>query len=176
MGLCALFTASAVFAQVRHDSNEQIQDSKVAYVATYPDKSKENVLVSYEAFVSVRIWQTGAASTIRPWHPIDDRKCHVTVTSKVQRRAYIVTHSGVNAPLDQYTEVYATDRYVDRGPDKPWEIYHVTCGEVMQQFLAYGTQTKANLNTAFLSIITNDSDKDRERLRLMLKAQKLEKK
>jgi hypothetical protein len=172
--LSAFFAMTSAFAQVRSEDNDMVRDTKVAYVSTYPDGAKENVLVAYQASVYHRIWQSGRAST---WdHLIDDRKCHVTISAKVERRAYIVSRSGINAPLDQYTEVYAADQYTDRGADRPWEIYHTTCGEVMQRFLGYVKATKNNLNANFDKIIAGDGDSARTRLREMLKAQKLEKK
>jgi len=173
LGISMLFAMTTASAQVRSEDTDTVRDTKVSYVAIYPDGGKENVLVSYEAIVYHRIWQSGRASK---WdHPIDDRKCHVTIRAKVERRAYIVSRSGINAPLDQYTEVYSAEKYTDRGPDTPWEINHTTCGDVMQKFLGHVNTTKKNLNANFDKIIAGDSDSARTRLRDMLKAKSLSK-
>jgi hypothetical protein len=84
-------------------------------VANHGDGAKERVIVAFQGYVYHRIWQTGSASK---WdHLADDRTCHIETKARVVRRAYYVTHSGVNAALDSYEGIYDLADYTDRGPD-----------------------------------------------------------
>lgn len=167
--------AGTTQAQVRSEAEDLMKETKVSYLAKHDDGTSERVIVAYQGYVYHRIWQSGRSST---WdHPIDDRQCHIETKAWVARRAYLVSHSGVNAPVEGYEKIYNASDYTDRGPENAFEALtrHVTCGEVMGNFQQRVERVKTSLINSFDKIVSADDDPSRARLAAMLKAKELTK-
>lgn len=170
---CFAALASPAAADTQGDS--MIRDSQVTYTATHEDGSKEKVVVKYEAYLGYKVWQTGSASKPLDGHPIDDRACHYSTDARVYRRAYIATHSGVLAPLEEYQAVYKASVGGKDGARDIWQAVtgkHTTCGDV-NNFTDKVSAAEASLINQFDTLVAQDDDKARAKLAAMLVATEL---
>lgn len=174
VALSSFFNISA-HANTRSESEDLVKEAKVSYIATHSDGTTERIIVAFQAYVYHRIWMSGSASTGD--HLIDNRQCHIETKAYVVRRAYLVSRSGVNAPVEQYQKIYNVSDYTDRGPENTFEALtrHVTCGDVMADFKKRVEGVKTSVINSFDKIVRADDDKNRERLTAMLKAKELDK-
>ncbi|ALZ76738.1 hypothetical protein [Rheinheimera sp. F8] len=167
------FAGFAAHANTRSQSEETVRDSKISYIAKYEDGTSERIVVHYTANYSHRIWQSGRGWTID--HAFDNRKCNIETKGDVLRRAYIVTRSGISAPIEQYQKVYSDVDITDRGPDNNFEALtrHVTCGVVMTEFKKRVARKRTSIVKSFQTIISSYDLQNRKELQAMLGATEL---
>lgn len=166
-------SVSPAFADSQGD--KMLRDSQVSYVATHEDGVKERVVVKYEAYLGHRVWQTGGASKPLEGHPIDDRACHYSTDARLYRRAYLSTHAGALAPLEEYQAVYNAATGGRDGAVDIWQAVtgtHTTCGDV-NNFSDRISAAEASLISQFDDLVAQDDDKARTRLKAMLVATEL---
>jgi hypothetical protein len=169
----AFLSPSSVLADSQGD--KMIRDSQVSYVATHADGTKEKIVVKYEAFLGHKVWQTGEASKPLEGHPIDDRTCHYDTDARLYRRAYVLTHSGVPAPLEEYQAIYKASTGGKDGAVDIWQAVtgkHTTCGSV-NNFGDKIAAAESGLIGQFDSLVAQDDDKARVRLKALLVATEL---
>lgn len=170
--LCLLAICMPAPADADTQGDKLVRDRQVSYIATHDDGTKEKVVVKYEAFLGHRVWQTGSSSRPLQGHPIDDRACHYTTDARVYRRAYIATHSGVLAPLEEYQAVYKAANNGRDGAADIWQAVtgrHTTCGSV-NNFEGKISAAEASLINQFDDLIAQDDDKARNSLKKMIVA------
>lgn len=167
---CALGIFVVTPAPAATEQDKMLRNSQVTYVVNYPNGGRERVVVKYEAFLGAHVWQTGSAW--KPMHPYDDRVCHYDTKARVYRRAYLVSVSGVEAPLDGYQAVYEASRGGRATVINVWRGItgqHTTCGSV-HYFSGKISAAEAALVSQFDDLVAKDDDKARLRLKAMLMA------
>jgi hypothetical protein len=161
---------------VRASGDELVRDSHLAFMAEHADGTKERVVVKYEAFLQHRVWQEGsvAKASVSKIKLTDDRRCLATTNARVYRRAYIVSHSGVQAPIEGYQAIYSANTNESRGPDNFFQsiAYHRTC-EDERNFEDKIAAQRQNLMHAFPDLVAKDDDKARTELARALGAKRL---
>ena len=171
-GYLAIFAYPAI-ADTQGD--KMVRDSQVSYTATHTDGTSEKVIVKYEAYLAYKVWQTGSASKPLEGHPIDDRACHYSTDARLYRRAYLSTHAGVLAPLEEYQAVYKAATGGKDGAADIWQAAtgkHTTCGDV-NNFSGKLDAAETSLIGQFDSLVAQDDDKARAKLKGMLVATEL---
>jgi hypothetical protein len=170
LGIAFTFLTSTMFADDRRNDDRPIRSTQVSYILEHSGSQSERIIVAYEGMLGTHIWQTGSSSKPFEGHFEDDRECHVSLDVRVYRRAYLVSVSGLQAPVENYQAVYKAITNASRGADGFWEglTYHRTCGEV-DNFQDRVDGAEADLVSQFDTLVSKDDDKAREHLRAMLK-------
>lgn len=172
----ALLAPEPLLQDVRSSNDEMVRDSQLSFMAEHADGTRERVVVKYEGFLQHKVWQEGSAAvySFKKLKPTDDRRCLATTAARVYRRAFIVSHSGVQAPIEGYQAIYSANTKEDRGPENFFQSigYHRTC-EDENNFSDKIAAQRSNLISQFSSLVAQDDDKARVELARVLGAAKL---
>jgi hypothetical protein len=155
-----LFAAAALVITFAGLAQAQaISEKSKSFLVTYPDGSKETVLVKYQGFVDASQQQQGSASKPFEGHPIDDRHCTWSIKTYVLRSVYFVSKSGQQGQIGSMTHTFDDRIDNSRGPSNIIQAtgYHVTCGQVQNQIDAQETAAKSKLEAGFDQIVDSDS-------------------
>lgn len=170
-----LFSMSvSASANVREEQTDTVKESKAPYIAHYAGKGDERIVVNYQAIVYDKIWQTGDSFSLKDRHLKDDRACHIEIRAWVARRAFIISLSGVHAPIEDYNQVWSLYQTKDNEASNPIEglTYHATCGEgkVWSDYHHRIDKVKQDLAAAFDGMVAKDDDANRQHLSALLHA------
>jgi hypothetical protein len=167
----AFSTAYSNGYSLREDRTDRVHGSERPFLVRYPDGTAERIVVKYDGYIKKKMWQTGESSKPLEGHPIDDRKCHWELSSWIQRTAYLIHRTGIQAPLENFERRFVVSWKDDRGPDKPYEIfYHRTCGDSRGAYDEQVNGLTRNLIGSFSSRLNEDRTEAIAHLRRLLGA------
>ena len=174
--LAVCFAAGALVVSFITSAAEVTNSTERSFLLTYPDGTTETVLVRYEAVLDSTVRQLGGASKPLEGKFIDDRRCEWSVSARVQARPYLVSHSGMLAPLSDVVVVSDNVRYDGRGPENELQaagFYHATCGDKRSTIDGQIDSTRQALVTTFSGIVDTDSARIIHELKNLLKPVKI---
>jgi hypothetical protein len=167
----AALGAAALGSQAAH-AGEVTTTTDRSFLVTYPDGSKETVLVRYEAILGNNVWQRGSAAKPLKGKFVDDRRCEWSITARVQARPYLVSRSGVAAPLTDAVVVADNVHLDGRGPTNDFQaagFYHSTCGDKRSTIDGQVNATRQALLASFHGHVEADSTRIASTLKHLLK-------
>jgi len=102
----ATLSPGVCLARSEIDQVKPVQQQERSMVVEYKSGEKIKYAVVFVGAVHVNRFEDGNPSTLDPFHPFDDRKCHWTVTPSITRQTFIVLPDGERAEKRDLAFVY----------------------------------------------------------------------
>ena len=140
----------SAFADIeRANQDEEVIQQDRAFVVKYADGTQERYLVAYRGFVQQNARESGGPAVPKDFKFIDDRQCHWTITSRVQRIVYLSHRSGRQIPYEKLTVRWQVP-FSSKGSDFVLtQLRSENCNDAWSRFQSDLNNAKARVRDEF---------------------------
>lgn len=153
LGLAVVLSAAGIA------SAETIQSDQRAYTVKYKDGTIEHYVVTWLAQMDVEVHEDGGPAKPLEGHFVDDRRCHWTIASHIDRQVAMVNKAGQQFAQSTLFRSYSSN-FQNQGSS--WVVQNFrseNCNDAAGRRDSDINDSRNNLRTQFPGVIAADLDK-----------------
>lgn len=155
MGL--LFTAPASANIERANSDEEVAQQDRSFRVRYSDGSQERYLVTYRGLVKLNAHESGGPAVPEKFKFIDDRQCHWSINSRIERTVYLIHRSGRQIPYEKLSIRWQVP-FTNKGSDFVLtQLRSENCNDAWSRFLSDAENARARVRAELPDVLQGDT-------------------
>ncbi len=154
-----LAVTQAAWANIeRANTDDEVIQQDRSFRVKYADGTQERYLVAYRGYVSQNAHESGGPAIPEKFKFVDDRQCHWTINSRIQRIVNLVHRSGRQIPYEKLSVRWQVP-FTGKGSDFVLtQLRSENCNDAWPRFQSDVNDAKGRVRSEFPNVVAADTD------------------